>query len=141
MNRLKNKALQEDLTRCASMLGFSIYVVSSSGHSQWQKSVGMAGILIVIAVSLLDIWRIGRDKHMTPEEQREAKRERSDERSQMIQDRAMRNAWHLEDALLLIAIIVFVVRGQTEIFCSLYVVLVARELVCTAIRWWLDRKY
>ena len=141
MNRLKNKALQEDLTRCASMLGFSVYVVASSGHSQWQKTVGMAGILLVIAVSLLEIWIICRDKHMTPEEQREAKRERSDERSQMIQDRAMRNSWLLEDALLLIGIIVFVVRGQPEFYCVLYVVLAARELVCTAIRWWLDRRY
>ncbi len=141
MSWLKNRALQEDLTRCASMLGFSIYVVSSSGLSQRQKYIGTTGLLLVIAVTLLELWRMYQDKRMTPEDRREAKREKSDERSQMIQDRAMRNSWWLENAVLLVALVVFLVRGQPEIYCMLYVVLVARELLCTTMRWWLERKY
>ena len=50
----------------------------------------------MIAVTLLEIWRIYQNKRMTPEEKREAKREHSDERSQMIQMMAMRNSWWLE---------------------------------------------
>lgn len=141
MKILKNRALQEDLTRCASMLGFSIYVVSNSALSQRQKYIGTAGLLLVIAVTFLEIWRIYQNKHMTPEEQREAKRENNDERSQMIQTMATRNSWWLEDALLLIALVVFLVRSQPEIYCVLYVVLVIRELACTGFRWWLERKY
>ena len=95
----------------------------------------------MIAVTLLELWRMYQDKRMTPEDRREAKREKSDERSQMIQDRAMRNSWWLENAVLLVALVVFLVRGQPEIYCMLYVVLVARELLCTTMRWWLERKY
>ncbi len=142
MNRLKNKALQDDLLRCMTMIGFSIYLISSNlGLDPRYRTIGVVGILCMFVTLILQIIQAWWEKRRTPEEQREAKREASDERSKMIQDKAMRNAWNLEGALLLIVMIVFVFRGQTEIFCSLYVLFAVRELICTVIRWWLDRKY
>lgn len=142
MKLLKNHAMQDDLIRCVSMLGFSVYFVNQPELNQWQKNVAIVGLLLIILMSLLQIWQIlWRDKRMTPEEKREAEREKRDERSRMIQDRAMRNCWGLEDAVLIIAMLVFVFRGQLAVCGVLYPILTLRELACVALRWWLERKY
>lgn len=142
MSRLRNKALQDDLLRCMTMIGFSIYIISSDlGLEPRYRTMGVVGIVCMSVALILQILQGWWKKRMTPEEQREAKREASDERSQMIQNKAMRSCWLLEGVLLLIAMIVFLGRNQPEVYHFLYVVLAVRELVCTAIRWWLDRKY
>lgn len=141
MKLLKSNAMQDDLIRLGSMLGLSIYLVTKAGAGQWEKNMAVTGLWLVIITALLGFWQIWRDKRMTPEERREAKRETSDERSRMIQGKAMQYSWEIEDALLIIALIVFVFRNQPAVYSVLYVILAARELVCIAIRWWLERKY
>ncbi|NBI09520.1 hypothetical protein D1641_05720 [Colidextribacter sp. OB.20] len=141
MKLLKSNAMQDDLIRLGSMLGLSIYLVTKAGAGQWEKNMAVTGLWLVIITALLGFWQIWRDKRMTPEEKREAEREKRDERSRMIQDRAMRNCWSLEDAVLIIATIVFVFRNQPSVYSILYLVLVVRELACVATRWWLERKY
>ena len=141
MKLLKSNAMQDDLIRLGSMLGLSIYLVTKAGAGQWEKNMAATGLWLVIITALLGFWQIWRDKRMTPEEKREAEREKRDERSRMIQDRAMRNCWSLEDAVLIIATIVFVFRNQPSVYSILYLVLVVRELACVATRWWLERKY
>ena len=142
MKKLDNKAFQDDLIRCVSMLGFSVYLVSQSGPDQWQKNIAMMGLLLILLMSLMQIWQIlWRNKRMTPEEKREAEREKSDERSQMIRDRAMRNCWNLEDALLIIAMFVCLIGLQLAVCSVLYLILTIRELACITVRWWLERKY
>lgn len=142
MKKLReSKAMQDDLIRCVSMVGFGIYFAAFSGVSQWQRNLAIAGLVSIIVMSLLELWQIQRNTHMTPEEKRTAQRENSDERSQMIQDRAMRDCWSLEDALLIIAILVCVFRGRLDVCGVLYPILAIRELACVALRWWLERKY
>lgn len=141
MKLLRNHAMQDDLIRCMSLVGLGVYFTAVSGVSRWQKNLAKVGLLLLLVMSLLQIWQLWRDKHMTPEEQREAKREANDERSRMIQDRAMRNCWGIEDALLIIGLIVFVVRNQPAVYSVLYALLAARELACIVMRWWLERKY
>ena len=142
MKLLRSHAMQDDLIRCISMLGFSIYLVNQPEVDQWQKNIAVVGLLLIMLMSLLQIWQaLWQDKRMTPEEKREAEREKSDERSRMIQDRAMRNCWGLEDALLIIAMFVCIVQGRLDVCGILYLVLTGRELACVAVRWWLERKY
>ena len=141
MKLLRNRAMQDDFIRCVSMVGLGVYFAAGSDAGRGQKGLACAGLLAIIVTSLLSLWKLRWDERMTPEEKREAKREQNDERSRMIQDRAMRNCWGLEDALLLIATLVFLFRSRRDVYIPLYLVLTCRELVCIALRWWLERKY
>lgn len=143
MRKLReNKALQDDLIACVSILGQSTFVVSANlKFKQWRLTIAAVGAVLLIAAMVLRAWRVRRNKRMTPEEQREAKRETSDERSQMLQSKAMEYFWQVENVLLLLALAVFIIRNQPAIYCVLYVALVVRTLGCTALRWWLEQKY
>ena len=143
MRKLKeSRAMQDDLISCVTILGFSIFYISDHLELEpWHRTIMTVGLLFCIAEMILRLWRLRRNKRMTPEEQREAKRENSDERSRMILDKATKYCWSIEDALLLIGFVVFVFREQPTVYSVLYAVLAVRILACTALRWWLDRKY
>ena len=143
MRKLKeSRAMQDDLISCVTILGFSIfYIPDHLELESWHRTIMTVGLLFCIAEMILRLWRLRRNKRMTPEEQREAKRENSDERSRMILDKATKYCWSIEDALLLIGFVVFVFREQPTVYSVLYAVLAVRILACTALRWWLDRKY
>ena len=143
MRKLKeSRAMQDDLISCVTILGFSIFYISDHLELEpWHRTIMTVGLVFCIAEMILRLWRLRRNKRMTPEEQREAKRENSDERSRMILDKATKYCWSIEDALLLIAFVVFVFREPPAVYSVLYAVLAVRILACTALRWWLDRKY
>lgn len=143
MRKLKeSRAMQDDLISCVTILGFSIFYISDHLELEpWHRTIMTVGLVFCIAEMILRLWRLRRNKRMTPEEQREAKRENSDERSRMILDKATKYCWSIEDALLLIGFVVFVFREQPTVYSVLYAVLAVRILACTALRWWLDRKY
>lgn len=143
MRKLKeSRAMQDDLISCVTILGFSIFYISDHLELEpWHRTIMTVGLVFCIAEMILRLWRLRRNKRMTPEEQREAKRENSDKRSRMILDKATKYCWSIEDALLLIGFVVFVFREQPAVYSVLYAVLAVRILACTALRWWLDRKY
>ena len=143
MKKLReSKAMRDDLIRCVSLIGCGLMMFSDNPNFEpWHKNLGTAAIAVLFAMCFLDIWTMWRDKRMTPEEKQEAKREMNDERSRMIQDRAMRNCWQVEGALLVIVTIIFIFRNQPAVYSVSYLVLVVRELACVTTRWWLNRKY
>ena len=104
MRKLKeSRAMQDDLISCVTILGFSIFYISDHLELEpWHRTIMTVGLVFCIAEMILRLWRLRRNKRMTPEEQREAKRENSDERSRMILDKATKYCWSIEDALLLI---------------------------------------
>lgn len=143
MRKLReSKAMQDDFISCVSILGYSIFIVSNHLELEpWHWIIMTVGAVLFVAALVLRSWRLRRDKKMTQEEQQELERERHDERSQMLQSKAKEYCWHLEDVLLLIALLVFVLRGQSAIYCVLFLIEAVRILVNTVIRWWLERKY
>lgn len=141
MKRLRgNKAMQRDLIVCISTLALGIHLIVNTGF-KWQGIIQVAGLLAFGVYAVLFLWKMHRDKHMTPEEKRELDREIKDERSKMLRNMSERYCWWLEEVLLLIACVVFLFRGQPAIYSILYVVFVVRMVISTAIRWWLDLKY
>lgn len=141
MKRLRgNKAMQNELIVCISSLALGAYLIVDTGF-KWQGIIRVVGLLAFGVYTVLFLWKMHRDKHMTPEEKRELDREIEDERSKMLRNMSERYCWWLEEVLLLIACVVFLLRGQLAIYSILYVVFVVRMVVSAAIRWWLDLKY
>ncbi len=141
MKRLReNKAMQSDLIACILALALGIHMIVDTGF-EGQGIIRVVGLLASGVYIVLLLWKMYRDKHMSPEEKRELDLEIEDERSEMLRNMSERYCWWLEEVLLLIACIVFLFRGQPAIYSILYVVFVVRMVVSTAIRWWLDRKY
>jgi len=141
MKRLRgNKAMQNELIVCISSLALGAYLIVDTGF-KWQGIIRVVGLLAFGVYTVLFLWKMRRDKHMTPEEKRELDREIEDERSKMLRNMSERYCWWLEEVLLLIACVVFLLRGQLAIYSILYVVFVVRMVVSAAIRWWLDLKY
>ena len=128
MRKLKeSRAMQDDLISCVTILGFSIFYISDHLELEpWHRTIMTVGLVFCIAEMILRLWRLRRNKRMTPEEQREAKRENSDERSRMILDKATKYCWSIEDALLLIGFVVFVFREQPAVYSVLYAVLAVK---------------
>jgi protein-S-isoprenylcysteine O-methyltransferase Ste14 len=98
MRKLKeSRAMQDDLISCVTILGFSIFYISDHLELEpWHRTIMTVGLVFCIAEMILRLWRLRRNKRMTPEEQREAKRENSDERSRMILDKATKYCWSIE---------------------------------------------
>jgi len=141
MKRLRgNKAMQNDLIVCVSSLALGTHLIVDTGF-KWQGIIRVVGLLALGVYTVLLLWKMYWDKHMSPEEKRELDREIKDERSKMLRNMSERYCWWLEEVLLLIACVVFLFRGQPVIYSILYVVFVVRMVVSTAIRWWLDLKY
>ncbi len=141
MRRLKeNKAMQNDLIACILALALGIHMIVNTGF-EGQGIIRVAGLLASGVYIVMMLWKMYRDKHMSPEEKRELDLEIEDERSKMLRNMSERYCWWLEEVLLLIACVVFLFRGQLAIYSILYVVFAVRIVVSTAIRWWLDRKY
>lgn len=143
MKKLReSKAMQNDLISCMTILGMGIFYISDHLELEpWHWTIMTVGVVLSIAGMTLRLWRLRRNDRMTPEEQREAKRENSDERSRMIVDKATKYCWNIEDGLLLVGLVVFVFWNRPAVYSVLYAVLTVRVLVCTALRWWLERKY
>lgn len=143
MKKLReSKAMQDDLISCMTILGYGIFIVPNRSKLEpWHRGIMAMGVVLFIAALALRLWRLRRNDRMTPEEQREAKRENSDERSRMIVDKATKYCWNIEDGLLLVGLVVFVFWNRPAVYSVLYAVLTVRVLVCTTIRWWLERKY
>ena len=143
MRKLKeSKAMQDDLISCMTILGYGIFIVPNHSKLEpWHRGIMAMGVVLFIAALALRLWRLRQNDRMTPEEQREAKRENSDERSRMILDKATKYCWNIEDGLLLVGLVVFVFWNKPAVYSVLYVVLAIRVLTCTALRWWLERKY
>lgn len=141
MKRLRgNKAMQNDLIVCISTLALGTYLITDTDFER-QGIIRVVGLLAFGVYTVLLLWKMYRDKHMSPEEKRELDREIEDERSKMLRNMSERYCWWLEEVLLLIACVVFLFRGQPAIYSILYVVFAVRMVVSTAIRWWLDLKY
>lgn len=141
MKRLRgNRAMQNELIVCISSLALGAYLIVDTGF-KWQGIIRVVGLLAFGVYTVLFLWKMHRDKHMTPEEKRELDREIEDERSKMLRNMSERYCWWLEEVLLLIACVVFLFRGQLAIYSILYVVFVVRMVISAAIRWWLDLKY
>ncbi len=143
MRRLKeNKAMQDDLIQCVSLLGNGLVVLAFySDFKQWHRTILGIGLIVCLMLIPLLIWQMRRNKHMTPEDRRELARAEKDERGQMIRSMASQRCWEWESFLLWIVLVVVFCRRQMDTFSILYTILIVRALARVAIRWWLERKY
>ena len=138
----ENKAMQDDMIQCTALLMLGIPLFSGfTGLEKWEIVFTAAGVLLFVVTLALFLWQYYRDKHMSPKEKRELERENRDERSKMLQTMAARYCWRLESFLLLAVGVGFLLRNQAALYAVVYLILVARICVNTAIRWWLERKY
>ncbi len=143
MKRLKeNKAMQDDLIQCVSLLGNGHVVLAFySDFKQWHRNILGIGLIVCLVLIPLLIWQMRRNKHLTPADRRELARAEKDERSQMIRSMASQRCWEWESFLLWIVLVVVFCRRQMDTFSILYTILIVRALACVAIRWWLERKF